>query len=68
MYEGNKLGALPIYNENTNLFRGGQLNNKEIKILKDYLKKKIKGLPASIVFSKSFLYFSKDKNKAKEFI
>ena len=68
MYEGNKLGALPIYNENTNLFRGGQLSNKEIQILKDYLKKKIKGLPASIVFSKSFLSFSKDENKAKEFI
>jgi hypothetical protein len=30
MYEGNKLGALPIYNENTNLFRGGKLSNKEI--------------------------------------
>ena len=30
--------------------------------------KKIKGLPGSMVFSKSFLSFSKDENEAKEFL
>ncbi len=68
LYEGNKLGSLPIYSENKNLYRGGKISNEEIKKIKEYLNKKIEGLPGAIVYSRSFLSFSKDERKAKEFI
>ena len=37
-------------------------------MIKSYLKKKIKDLPSSIVFSKSFLSFSKEKEIAKGYL
>ena len=65
-YEGVKLKSLPLANDKI-LYRGGYLSNDEIGKIKIYLKNKIEGLPGSIVFSKSFLSFSKDEKKTKNF-
>ena len=67
LYEGVKLKSLPLSNDKI-LYRGSILLNKEIEKIKNYLKNKIKDLPSSIIFSKSFLSFSKDRNIAKYFL
>ena len=67
LYEGVKLKSLSLANENM-LYRGSKISNIEIEKIKSYLKKKINGLPGSIVFCRSFLSFSKDKNKAEGFL
>ena len=53
LYEGIKLQSLYIASNNI-LFRGSRIAKKEIKIIKDYLDKRITNLPNIIVFSKSF--------------
>ena len=67
LYEGVKLKSLPLSNNNI-LYRGSKISNEEINKIKNYLNNKIEGLPSSIVFSKSFLSFSKDKNIATQFL
>ena len=66
LYEGILLRSLKLAS-GTILYRGGKLLNKEIKIIENYLNKKLDGLPCAIVFSKTFLSFSKDKKIAEEF-
>ena len=66
-YEGVKLKSLPLSKDNL-LYRGGIISNNEIDKIKMHLKNKIEGLPGLIVFSKSFLSFSKKIEKAKEFM
>ena len=53
---------------NNILYRGGNLTNSEIDKIKNYLKNKKEDLPGSIVFSKSFLSFSKIEKEAKKYI
>ena len=67
LYEGVKLKSLPLSKDNK-LYRGSIISNEEIKTIREHLNKKIEGLPASIVFSKSFLSFSKDKEEAEKFL
>ena len=67
LYEGVKLKSLPLANKNI-LYRGSKISNDEIIKIKEYINKKIKDLPSSIVFSKSFLSFTKDKNVADYFL
>ena len=67
LYEGVKLKSLPLASNNI-LYRGSKIANEEIIKIKNYLIKKIENLPGSIVFSKSFLSFSKDINIAKNFL
>ena len=68
LYEGIKLRALP-YSKDKELYRGGILPYKEINKIINYKKKDtIEGLPGAIVFSKTFLSFSKDKEVAEYFI
>ena len=67
LYEGVKFKSLPLSNNNI-LYRGSKISNEEINKIKNYLNKKIEGLPSSIVFSKSFLSFSKEKNIAEQFL
>ena len=50
------------------LFRGTKLLSKEIEKIKEYLKGKKEGLPGAIVFSKTFLSFTKDINIAEKFL
>ena len=67
LYEGLKLKSLLIYSNNI-LYKGTSLLNKEIKIIKNYLKNKINDLPGAIVFSKSFLSFSKEREISENFL
>ena len=67
LYESIKLKAIPLSSNNT-LYRGSKISNNEIEKIKSYLKNKKKDLPAAIVFSKSFLSFSKDEKSAKSFL
>ena len=67
LYEGVKLKSLPLGNNNI-LYRGSKISNEEIEKIQNYINKKVKGLPSSIVFSKSFLSFTKDKKEAEKFL
>ena len=67
LYEGIKLKALELYNDNEYLYRGCAISNNEIEHILNYLKDKKEGLPGAIVFAKSFLSFSKDEDEAKGF-
>ena len=67
LYEGVKLKSLSLASDNI-LYRGSKISNEEVEKIKTYLNKKIDNLPGSIVFSKSFLSFSKDKGTAEKFL
>ena len=67
LYEGTKLQSLPLATNNV-LFRGAKISNDEINAIKKYLNNKLPNLPASIVFSKSFLSFSKEKAIALRYL
>ena len=68
LYEGVKLKSLPLAKD-TELYRGARLLKKEIDKFINYSNKnKIDGLPGSIVFTKTFLSFSKDKGVACDFL
>ena len=67
LYEGIILRSLKLASD-TILYRGGKLLNKEIDIIKDYLNKKIEGLPGAIIFSKTFLSFTKNRKIAEEYL
>ena len=64
LYEGTKLKSLSLASNNI-LYRGSKISNNEINKIEKYLKNKIENLPASIVFSKSFLSCSKEKEIAE---
>ena len=67
LYEGIKTKSLSLASNNI-LYRGSRLLNKEIEIIKNYLKNKKEGLPGAIVFSKTFLSFTKDDKVANNFL
>ena len=67
LYEGVKVKSLPLATDNV-LYRGSVITYSEINKIKDYIKNKKEGLPSSIVFSKSFLSFSKDEKQAEIFL
>ena len=67
LYEGIKLKSFPLASNNV-LYRGSKIGVDEINKIKYYLENKIKNLPASIVFSRSFLSFSKEKKIAECFL
>ena len=67
LYEGVKLKSLPLSKDNI-LYRGARISNNEIEKIKEYISRRIDGLPCAIVFSRSFLSFSKVKNVADYFL
>ena len=67
LYEGVKLKSLPLAS-NKILYRGSKISNGEIKKIQLYLKKKKPYLPGAIVFSRSFLSFSKERSLAEKFL
>ena len=67
LYEGIKLKSLPLASNNI-LYRGSKITNHEISKIKEYLKIKKDDLPGAIVFSKSFLSFTKDEKVAEKYI
>ena len=64
LYEGVKLKSLPLCDKNQ-LYRGAKLSKNEIKLC---LENKNENLPGLIVFSRSFLSFTKDKKVAENFL
>ena len=66
LYEGVRLKSLPLASDRI-LYRGTKISNNEIDIIKDYQNKKIFNLTGPIVFSRSFLSFSKSYDIAKVF-
>ena len=67
LYEGIKSKSLALASNNI-LYRGSLLAKEEIKKIKNYLNRKIEGLPGAIVFSKTFLSFTKEKKIANSFL
>ena len=67
LYEGIKLQSLSIASNNI-LYGGSRISKKEIKKIKDNLDKRNSDLPNTIVFSKSFLSFTKEKKIAENFL
>ena len=63
-YEAVKLSALPLANNNI-LYRVAFIRNDEIIQIKNYLENKIKDLPCSLVFCRSFSSFTKKKSVAE---
>ena len=67
LYEGIKLKSIKLASDNM-LYRGSLISLEEIAKIKNYLKNKLPKLPGAIVFSKSFLSFTKEKNIAETFL
>ena len=67
LYEGVKLKALELA-EDKILYRGSKISIDEIKKINQFLSIKKPNLPGAIVFSKSFLSFSKAIRVAKKFL
>ena len=67
LYEGVKSKALKPKNDFANLYRGGIISQREYKIIVDYYTKRNPGLPGVIVYSRSFVSFTDDKNIAIKF-
>ena len=61
LYESIKLKTFPLVTE-TELYRGTLLSKDEIETIKNEYNNKIGDLPGMVLFSKTFLSFSKDKN------
>ena len=67
LYEGVKLKSLSIAND-SELYRGSIISQTEIDLINKCLAEKKPNLPGAIIFSKSFLSFSKEKSVAEGFI
>ena len=67
LYEGIKLKSLPICSDKK-LYRGSKLSNEEINLIEKYINSKHENLPGAIVFSKTFLSFTKDRTIAENFL
>ena len=67
LYEGVKLKSLPLAS-NKVLYRGSKITNNEIEEIKKNLDRKKEDLPGVIVFSKSFLSFTKDEIIARSYL
>ena len=67
LYEGVKLQALSIAND-SELYRGSIISQTEIDLIKKCLADKKPNLPGVIVFSKTFLSFSKEISVAEGFM
>ena len=66
MYEGIKIKSFSFKPE-YKLYRGAYFDEKEIKFFLYYIKYKIKQLPAAIIYSRSFMSFTLDKNVSMKF-
>ena len=67
LYYGLNLKSFPLASNNE-LYKYTKMSNDEMGIIKKYLEQKIENSPGPIMFSKSFLLFTKDKNIADEYL
>ena len=63
LYEGIKLKSFSI-SHNTSLYCASKISANDLNIIKYNMKNKIKDLPSTVAYTKSFLSFTKDKNIA----
>ena len=63
LYEGIKLRSFSR-SHNTSLYCASKISVNDLNIIKYNMKNKIKDLPSTIAYTKSFLSFTKDKNIA----
>ena len=68
LYKGVEMESFPLAPKNNILFRGTLIESKEIDEIEKHKQKKNNDFSTTIVFSKFFLSFSKNKNKALEFM
>ena len=67
LYKSIELETFPLASDKT-LYRGGKLSKVEIEKIQSYLESKNEILPAAIIFSKTFLSFTKSEEIAKNFL
>ena len=67
LYEGIKLKSLPL-GSNSNLYRGSFLSNEDIDEINKSFDNKNDDLPKAILFTKTFLTFTKDENIENYFL
>ena len=67
LYESIELESFPLASNKT-LYRGGKLSNDEIEKIQSYFQNKNKDLPSVILFSKTFLSFTKSKEVGIRFL
>ena len=67
LYLGVDLQSLPLTSNKIKLYRGTVVSTEEIEEIQSH-KTKLDDLPTYIVYSRVFLSFSKDKDKAYEFL
>ena len=65
LFEGIKINSL-LTSSDKNLYYSTYLNEDEINLMKDYLKNKNKDFPSFIIFSKTFISFTKNKELAEQ--
>ena len=75
LYKGLEINSLKPFDVNEcNIYRGSYINKKELDLIKKYyknmkdIKNKKYNLPSSVLYSKSFLSFSKNEKKAVNFL
>ena len=68
LYEGLRLRSLPLYNDEEPLYIGCILPDSDMQTINENYNKKVKHLPSTIVYSKSFLTFTKDRTRAEQFL
>ena len=67
MYKEVNLNSFSFNPSDGKLYRGTFFSIEEIERLKDYIKNKKEGLPAAIIYSRSFFSFSLNPSVAKRF-
>ena len=68
LYEGLRLRSLPLYNDEEPLYIGCILPDLDMQTINENYNKKVKHLPSTIVYSKTFLTFTKDRTRAEKFL
>ena len=67
MYNAISVNSFSFNPSDDKLYRGTYFDEKELEKIKNYLKNKKEGLPAAIIYSRSFFSFSLNLSVAKRF-
>ena len=67
MYNAVSANSFSFNPSDGKLFRGTYFSEEELENLRNYIKNKIEGLPAAIIYSRSFFSFSLDPSVAERF-
>ena len=67
MYNAVSVNSFSFNPSDSKLYRGTYFSEEELEKLRNYIKNKKEGLPAAIIYSRSFFSFSLDPSIAKKF-